>query len=304
MPRSGRRVPDHCDLEALLKELAQVGFDAQCGQHATKQDLGDPTLAELQNQVIGLWPEDLVRADDHRLAVLDVGLETLKPIGARILEARQGQRAGASKRVCLELVGLKRPVHSPALIGRIEIVRRDENLVSPGLRGLEDFLHVLDRAILADARTDCPPVCSFLTQHVVLRIDEYHCRIAPLNVHACSPPCLAMAAGIHARSHRSYSSPLTDRVFHALPLASREKPLSYPNCTPIGSTDMRFGKSSRPVRIPRSARSARPRLPTGICRRFQSLRCASVIRNALQRQRGRWLMPESPQQKISDSPQR
>src|SRR6516162_2172522 len=154
MPWPGGRVLDHGDLEALLNELAQMRLDAHIGQHAAEDDLGDSPLAQLQHEVVGLRPEHLVRADDDRLAVVDVRLEAIEPIRARVREAGEIERSGSRERVVLELVGLERSVHLPAVIGRIEIMRRDEDLVPVGLRGLEDLLHVLDRAVLADAGTE------------------------------------------------------------------------------------------------------------------------------------------------------
>src|SRR6266511_189001 len=60
-----------------------------------------------------------------------------------------------------ELVRLQRSVHLPAAIGRIEIMRRDEHLTSVGLGGLEDPLHVLDRAVLGNARSTAPQLAPF-----------------------------------------------------------------------------------------------------------------------------------------------
>src|SRR6516162_5755153 len=85
MPRSGGCVLDHCDLEALFEQLAQMGFDAHVRQHAAEDH-----LAQLQNEVVGLRAEDFVRADDDRLAVLDIGLEPINPVRARVGEPRQG----------------------------------------------------------------------------------------------------------------------------------------------------------------------------------------------------------------------
>ena len=49
-------------------------------------------LAQLQDQIVGLRSPDLVRADDDGLAVLDIGLEAIEPVRARVREARQIQR--------------------------------------------------------------------------------------------------------------------------------------------------------------------------------------------------------------------
>jgi len=82
MPWPGGGVLDHGDLEALLEQVAQVGLDADVRQHAAEDDLADPPLAQLQREIVGLWPPHLVRADHDRLAVLDIRLEALQPIRA------------------------------------------------------------------------------------------------------------------------------------------------------------------------------------------------------------------------------
>src|SRR5215831_17563875 len=62
-------------------------------------------------------------------------------------------------------------------------MRRDENLESMRLRGLEDALHVLDSIVFLKTFADQGPRESFFTQDLVLRIDEYNCRVLPLNFH-------------------------------------------------------------------------------------------------------------------------
>ena len=86
--RSSGRVLDHGDLETLFEKVAQMGFDADVRQHPAEEDLSDPAFAQLQDQIVGLRPPDLVRADDDRLAVFDIGLEPVQPVCARAGEAR------------------------------------------------------------------------------------------------------------------------------------------------------------------------------------------------------------------------
>src|SRR5215510_920422 len=74
-------------LETLLEQFAQVRFDAHVGQHSAKNYLADLALAELQNEVVGLWPEHAVRRDHDSFAVLDIGPETLQPVGTGPFEA-------------------------------------------------------------------------------------------------------------------------------------------------------------------------------------------------------------------------
>ena len=47
VPRAGRRVLHHGDLEALLDQFAQVTLDTQVRQHPGQDDLVDAALAEL-----------------------------------------------------------------------------------------------------------------------------------------------------------------------------------------------------------------------------------------------------------------
>jgi hypothetical protein len=68
--RAGGGIGDHGDLEAQLEEFAQVGLGAEVCQHS-----------------IGLRSPNLVRANDDRLPILDVGLEAIEPVGARASEA-------------------------------------------------------------------------------------------------------------------------------------------------------------------------------------------------------------------------
>src|SRR5208282_5522441 len=66
----------------------------------------------------------------------------------------------------------------------IKIVRRDENLESMGLRGLEDALHILDGVVFLKAFADQGPREPFFAQDFVLRIDEDNRGVVPMNVHS------------------------------------------------------------------------------------------------------------------------
>ena len=77
-----RRIFHDCDLETLLKQFAQVRFDAHVGEHSAQNDLADLTFAELQNEIFGLWPPHAMRGDDNGLSIFDVGLKTFQPVGA------------------------------------------------------------------------------------------------------------------------------------------------------------------------------------------------------------------------------
>ena len=75
------------------------------------------------DQIVGQWREYLVRAADDRLAVLNIGLEAVHPVGARVCKSLQSERPLSCEGVGTELVGLKGPVEQPTAVGRIEIVR-------------------------------------------------------------------------------------------------------------------------------------------------------------------------------------
>ena len=80
VPWPGGRILHHDNLEALLEQLAQMGLHANIGQHAAEDNLVDPPLAKLQNQIVGLWPPHFVRADDNRFTILDIWFEALQPV--------------------------------------------------------------------------------------------------------------------------------------------------------------------------------------------------------------------------------
>src|SRR5215469_6588417 len=120
-PRPGGGVLHHGDLEAPLEKIAHMGFDAHVREHAAKDDLLDTALAQMQDHIVGLWPEYLVWAADDRLAVLDIGLEAGQPVGTRVCKPLQGQRTLPCECVIAELIGLERAVEEPGAVGWIEI---------------------------------------------------------------------------------------------------------------------------------------------------------------------------------------
>jgi hypothetical protein len=89
----------------------------------------------------------------------------------------------AGEHPLLDLAGLERTVELPSVIGRVEVMWRDEDLecVLPGR--LEEALHVLDRPVLSDAVTDQAPSGALLAQHLVLGIDEDHGGVGATEVH-------------------------------------------------------------------------------------------------------------------------
>src|SRR5690242_7421740 len=87
MSRRRRRV--FCDgyFEALLEQIAEVRFDTHVRQHAAENDFADTALAQLQDEIVGLWTKHPVGTDNNSLAVVDVRLEPLEPVCARPREA-------------------------------------------------------------------------------------------------------------------------------------------------------------------------------------------------------------------------
>src|SRR5579859_1117671 len=156
------RILDHGDLEALFEELAQMGLDTHVRQHPAEDDLRDPPLTQLQDQVVGLRAEYFVRADDDRLAVFDVWLESIEPIGTGILEPRQIEGTASRKCAGFEFIGLERPVDLPSIVGRVEVVGGDENKITMVLGGFENPLHILDGLVLRDALAHSSPILALL----------------------------------------------------------------------------------------------------------------------------------------------
>ena len=177
-----------CDghFETLLEQFAQVRFDAHVGEHSAKNDLADLTFAELENEIVCLRSEDAMRRDYDGFSVLDVGLKALEPVGAGPFQALEVQDSLAGEEAGLDLLGFEWSVEHPAVVCRIEIVRRDEDLEPMRLRGLEDTLHVLDGVVLGEAFFEQRPRSAFFAQDFVLRICEYDCRIGLVNFHRFS----------------------------------------------------------------------------------------------------------------------
>jgi hypothetical protein len=158
--RSGRIFRDG-HFEPLLEQFAQVRFDAHVGEHSAKNYLADLAFSELENEVVGLRSPHAMRSHDDGLAVLDVGFEALEPVRAGPLEAVEVQDSLAGEEAGLDLLGFERSVEHPAVVRRIEIVRRDEDLEPMRLRGPEDALHVLDGVVLGEAFFEQRPRSAF-----------------------------------------------------------------------------------------------------------------------------------------------
>jgi len=79
-----------------VDQLTQVALDTEVRQHPRQDDLVDATLAELQDEVVGLGAPHFVGTDDDGLAVLNERLVEIEPVGP-----------GARERVEAEWVGAK-----------------------------------------------------------------------------------------------------------------------------------------------------------------------------------------------------
>src|SRR5262245_24980602 len=60
---------------------------------------------------------------------------------------------------------------------------RNKNLVFFLFRGLKDALHILDGLVLSYALTNELPRKSFVSQHLILRVDKYNGSVSPVNLH-------------------------------------------------------------------------------------------------------------------------
>jgi len=109
MTRSGCRIADNRYFKALLEKLPEVGLDAKIREHSPEHDSHDPPLAELQDKVVGLRSEHFMGADDHRLPIVNVGLETRQPVRPRVSEAVDRERPLSGKTVVRQFDALKRP---------------------------------------------------------------------------------------------------------------------------------------------------------------------------------------------------
>ena len=55
-------------------------------------------------------------------------------------------------------------------------------MVARRFGGLEHLFHVFDGVVLHDTGADCSPIGALLAEHVVLWVDEHHCRVGPVDI--------------------------------------------------------------------------------------------------------------------------
>src|SRR5262245_19516704 len=114
VPWAGGGIPHDSDLESLLEQVAWVRFDADVGQHSPENFLRAAALPQLQHEVVGLRTPHLVRADDDRPAIFDVGLEALEPVRAGAPESVEGQCSPTGEDLVRDLDRLQRVVELPS----------------------------------------------------------------------------------------------------------------------------------------------------------------------------------------------
>src|SRR5215469_12317608 len=191
MPRGRGRVLRNHGFKPLLQQITEVRFDAHVRQHSTENHLADAALAQLQHEVVRLRTKDPMRTYNDRLAVFNVGLEALEPVGTGAGEPLETQSSSSQEHPGFGLIGLQWAVELPSAVRWEEIVWGDEDLEAIGLCGLEDPLHVLDGVVFRDAPADQTPRKAFLAEHLILRIDEDDRSVVLAYFHPTSPDGLS-----------------------------------------------------------------------------------------------------------------
>src|SRR5215469_2724935 len=116
-------------------------------------------------------------------AVFDVRLKTLQPVCTGALEAIETQDSFAREHTRSSLVGFERSVELPTFVRGVKIVRRDEDLKSKLLRGLEDALHIFNGVVFVKTLAELRPSQARFAQYFILRIDHYDCAVVLIEFH-------------------------------------------------------------------------------------------------------------------------
>ncbi len=88
------------------------------GKHASQYHPSHSSLAQLNDEIVGLRSEDLVRTHNNRLAIIDVRLELVEPVSAGAFETFQTQLTTTRERTSSEFIGLQRSIEFPYAIRR------------------------------------------------------------------------------------------------------------------------------------------------------------------------------------------
>jgi hypothetical protein len=161
-----------------------VRLDAQVRRHASQDHLVDAPLAQLQHEVVGLGPIDFVWAGDHRVPVLDVAFVLPEPIRPGALEAIEAQRRLAIEHPDVVHQDFQRPPELPAVVGRVVVVGRHEQLVSAGLSRAHQPVEIGDRVVLRHALTHHAPGDTFGAEEVVLWVRDDDGGSLGIDLHA------------------------------------------------------------------------------------------------------------------------
>jgi hypothetical protein len=140
-----------------------------------------------------------VGVDDDRLAVVDVRLVALQPVGAGALEAVCSQLAFAVEHADLVHHLLDGAAELPAMIRRVVVMRRNEDVVAVVLRRLQELLDVTDRSVRLDARAHQAPRRPLRAQEVVLWVGDNDRRIFCVELHFGALllfACLGLVVGL------------------------------------------------------------------------------------------------------------
>src|SRR5262249_61957436 len=122
----------------------------------------------------GVWCSDRVRNER---------LEAPEPVGPGTGETGDGERAGAPELLAVQHHPLDRAGELPRLVMGVEVVGRDEHPEVPVLGGLEEPRKVLDRVVFLEAVAEQIPGDAFLTQDIVLRVDNDKGRVFSVDDH-------------------------------------------------------------------------------------------------------------------------
>ncbi len=133
--RAGRRVSHHCHFKPLLEEVPQMGFDAEISRRAGENHLFDTSFPQLKHEIVGSGPIHFVRTCDDRVARLKIRFETLRPVGARIGEPCQRERAFSSDHTQLSHQHFERSRgRYPLSIRRVVVMRGEDHWIPAILR--------------------------------------------------------------------------------------------------------------------------------------------------------------------------
>ena len=112
-----------------------MGFDAEVSHWASQNYLFDPSFPQLEYEIVGSGPVHFVRTCNDRVARLEIGLETLRPVGAGTGEPVKRERAFTSDHAQLSNQHFERsPGRHPLPIRRVVVMRGEDHRIPAFLR--------------------------------------------------------------------------------------------------------------------------------------------------------------------------